>query len=280
MGIYTYSIGAISLGTSTAKTQLDGAQQGSASSWTLPASCRGILDITAFLTAVTPTATETTVASLKVECGDIGLNDFEFLANPLNSNIATTDLGLTDLMRGARMPAFWRTNGGENMNFYGIAQTANTAAPYMGATVTWTDDPSVVNQDRPYYAKIGGTAGAAGSGTSTGTSAALVTGKSITLSGAAKVIRGATGIVAATTMASVKPIAGYFKWTANEMKQNISYTAESLPGNLNAAQATTHLTRVDGLNIPVNSPSTLQGYLQLQLAPSTAGNFYQGIYYQ
>lgn len=279
MGVYTYTVSDLGLGTSTAKTKLSGDQSGNANDWTLPASCRGILRVQPYFYVTTPTSTQTAVASLKVESDDLGVKDYEVLAPPVGGNIATTDYGSADLMRTADYPAYWATQGGEKVSFYGIAQTANTAAPNMGADIVWTDDIRNLT-DLPFRARIGGTAGAAGSGTNTGTATGSVAGATISIgSSGIRTIREVTGIVAPTTIATVKPIAGYFTISAPELGFNLSYAAEPMQGPLGTAQSFAHLTRKYGLSARLNTPSTLNTSLFVTAAPSTTGNFYQGMLY-
>lgn len=280
MSVYTDVIQDVGLGTGTAKTELSGNLSGSAADYTLPAAARGVLFVQPTLYQTTPTANQTLVASLKVESDDLGLKDYEVLANPVGSNVATTNVGQGDLQRGSIYPAFWPTKGGEKMQFYGIPQTANTAAPNMGATIWWTDDPRDMT-DMPYRARIGGAAGAAGSGTSTGTATGSVSGATITISsGGTRRVKIATGIVSATTLATAKPIAGYFVWGAPELAFTLRANFEPVQGPLGTAQAFAHLTRLDNLNVPLNTPSTIAQNIYLTAAPSTAGNFYQGLLYQ
>lgn len=280
MGVYQYAVQDLGLGTSTAKTQLSGDQSGNAADWTLPAECRVLIAVQPVLYQTTPTANQTCVATLKIESDDLGIKDFEVFANPIGSNVATTDVGLADSQARSKYPLFYKTEGGERVSFYGIAQTANTAAPNMGANIWWSDDPAQA-LDKPYRARVGGTPGAAGSGTSTGTATGAVTGASITISGHAnRIIRGMYGVVSATTLATVKPIAGFFTINSPEFKFKQTFNAEPVQGPLGTAQSFAHLTRVDEIAVPFKTPSTITTTLQVTAAPSTAGNFYNGVLYQ
>lgn len=80
MGIFCDVISDISLGTSTAKTLLDGGRIGSGSNYVLNANARGIIDVQPYVYIVTPTANQTLIASLKVESDDLAIKDFEVLA--------------------------------------------------------------------------------------------------------------------------------------------------------------------------------------------------------
>lgn len=280
MGVYVDIISDVGLGTGTGKTELSGDRSGNSTDYILPASARAVLFAQPYLYQTTPTSTQSLVASMKIESDDLGIKDYEVLAPPVGGNIATTDYAIADLMRTAIYPLQFRCNGGEKMQFYGIPQTANTAAPNMGAVLWWSDDPRSITE-MPFRARIGGTPGAAGSGTSTGTATGNVTGANITVqAGGQRTIRTVTGIVAPTTIATVKPIAGYFVISAAEMAFTTRYAAEPMQGPLGTAQSFTHLTRVDNLNVPFTTPTTMTTALQVTAAPSTAGNFYQGIVYQ
>lgn len=278
MSILVDVIGALSLGTGTAKTQLDGGRQGSASSYILPAACRAILGVQPVFYETTPTADQTPVASLKVESDDLGIQAYEVLAQPLATAVATNDSVLSDSIRSVIYPAFWPTKGGERVNFYGICQASNTVAPLMGANIYWSDNAGDL-KDRPYRALIGGTAGGGNSGTSTGTAAATVSGASITISGGNKLIREITGILANTTPTASEPVAGYMSFTAPELAYTIRAQFEPVSGVLGTGQPFNHLTRIQNLKVLCRSPSTISTSLTLAQAPGTAGNFYNGILY-
>ncbi|MDE1824740.1 MAG: hypothetical protein KGH74_05620, partial [Candidatus Micrarchaeota archaeon] len=259
MGIYCDVISDVSLGTGTAKTELSGDRSGNSTDYVLPAAARGVLYIQPMLYQTTPTANQTCVASLKMESDDLGIKDYEVLAVPLSTNVATTDLGVTDLQRTSVYPVMFKCNGGEKIQVYGIPQTANTAAPNMGAMIWWTDDVSQVT-DKPFRARIGGTAGAAGSGTSTGTATGNVAGQTIQVGGSAgqtRTIRSITAIVASTTMAATKPIAGWASYTSPDMAFTLRAQLEPQQGALGTAQSIPHLTRVDNLSVPFNAPTTI-----------------------
>lgn len=279
MSIFVETISDLSLGTSTAKTQLDGNRQGSASNWILPASCRAVLKVQPYFYVVTPTSTQTAVASLKVESDDLGVKDYEVLAPPVGDAVATNDTQTADLMRTSIYPLFFPSKGGEQISFYGICQTANTAAPYMGAQVWWSDSSSDLT-DQPFRAKIGGTAGSAGSGTSTGTATGFVSGAAITVSGSGqRTLRGASGILAATTAVSAKPQAGWFALIAAELAYTQHYVAEPVQAMLGTGTQAAHLSRVDNISCPLKTPSTISTGINITAASTTAGNFYQGILY-
>lgn len=280
MGIYCDAIGDVGLGTSTAKTELSGDRSGNSTDYVLNANAKGILAVQPMLYQTTPTSTQSLVVSMKVESDDLGIKDFEVFAPPIGGNVATTDYAIADLMRTAQYPAFWACKGGEKVQFYGIPQIANTAAPNMGAQVIWTDDPNKVTEDQPFRAKIGGTAGSAGSTTSTGTATGNVSGATISLgSSGTRTVRSVTGLLAETTTATVKPVAGWFSISCGEIAYVQRWQAEPIQGHLGTAQSFTHLTRVDNISVPLTTPTTIATALQVTAAPSTAANFANGILY-
>lgn len=279
MGVYCDVISDVGLGTSTAKTELSGDRSGNSTDYVLPAAAKGLLYVQPYLYQTTPTANQSLLATLKVESDDLGIKDFEVFASPQGTNVATTDQAISDPQRSAIYPVMFPCLGGEKIQVYGIPQIANTAAPNEGAMIWWTDDPAQLI-DRPFRAKVGGTAGGAGSTTSTGTATGSVTGASITLAGQPlRVIRSAFGVLTETTTAAVKPIAGWFAISAPELAFVIRAPFEPIQGHLGTAQSATHLTRVDNLNIPIQPPSTITTAMQVTAAPSTAGNFANGILY-
>lgn len=280
MGTYCDVIQDVSLGTSTAKTELSGDRSGNSTDYVLPAAAKGIISIQPYLYIVTPTATQSLIASLKIESDDLGIKDFEVFAPPGMATVSTPSPSMTDLMRTAEYPVYFPCLGGEKVQVYGIPQVANTVAPFMGAMIKWTDDTSQLTQPQ-FRARIGGTPGAAGSVTSTGTSATSVTGATITLAGQpARTIRAVTGIIANTTLAAVKPLAGWFSFNSPELSYVLRAPFEPVQGPLAATMPPTqHLTRVDNLSVPIQPPSTIQTALQLTAAPTTAGSFANGLIY-
>lgn len=279
MGIYCDVISDVGLGTSTAKTELSGDRSGNSTDYVLPAAAKAILYVQPYIYQTTPTANQSLLATCKVESDDLGIKDFEVFASPLGTNVATTDNTNSDLQRTAIYPVMFRTLGGEKVQVYGIPQIANAAAPNEGAMIWWSDNPNEIT-DRPFRAKVGGTAGGAASTTSTGTATGSVTGATITLAGQPlRFIRSIFGVVTETTTAAVKPIAGWFSISAPEMAFVLRAPFEPVQGHLGTAQSNTHLTRVDGLNAAVQPPSTIVTAMQVTAAPSTAGNFANGILY-
>lgn len=279
MGIYCDVASDVGLGTGTAKTELSGDRSGNSTDYVLPAAAKGLVYAQPMLYITTPTANQTCVATMKIESDDLGIKDFEVFAPPIGGVVATTDQGVCDLMRTAIYPVFAPTQGGEKVQVYGIPQVANTVAPNMGASLWWTDSPQALSSP-PFRARVGGTPGAAGAATSTGTATGSVAGATITLAGQPpRVIRSLTGVVAGTTLAASKPIAGWFSWSAPEIAFVLRASVEPLQGPLGTAISVAHLTRVDNLAVPIQPPSTISTALQVTAAPSTAGNFYQGILY-
>lgn len=264
--------------TTTAKIQLSGDRSGNATSWIAPASCRGILAIQPVLYQITPVANVTAITTLKVESDDLGIQAYEVFANPLQSNVATTDTGAADAITSVRYPAFFPCKGGEQVNFYGINQVTSTTG--LGANLWWTDDPRNLT-DKPYRALVGGTAGAAGSTTSTGTSAVAVAGANITISGSnLKVIKSVYGLATNTTITAANPITGQFILAAPELAFTIRFNADPAAGSLGTAQVLNHLTKMDNLSIPCRTPSTIATTFNITQAPGTAGKFANGILYQ
>lgn len=285
MVVWTAAINERSLGaSSTARVELAGQLGTAANDFIVPTNARGVIAAACYISDVTPTAGESTLASMSIVSPNLRMDNWEVLAEPISSGLSTQITPLGDAIPRAKYPLMYPAGGGERMQVYGQLQVSRTAAPFMGATVWLTDDSL---PDTPYAAQIGGGFQAAASTTSTGTTAnTSVTGATISIAagigGLQRVIRGYYGFVGGTTLASVKPTTGYYQLTAPELDYPLTYSAEPIFGTLTGAIDTsfTHLTRVDEVAVGVNTPTTITGLMAVGQAPSTLANFAQGILYQ
>src|SRR6267143_3059682 len=260
------------LGTSTAKTQLSGDKSGNATSYVVPAWCRSLLGIRPYAITATPVANVGANVTVKLESDDLGLKDFEVFCNPAAAPLSTTSWQWIEPSYETNYPLALPTFGGERVDFFGIQQEAHSTAFRAGVTVMLSDQSA---PSMPYRARVGGTAGAAGSNTSTGTSAASVSGATITISGTMqRTIVAAYGVVVPTTYAITDDTNGRFVLSSPEMAVTIQFGFEPTLASLGSVgQGSARLSRIEGIQVGLAPPSTIATSIVLDVAPGTLANF-------
>lgn len=288
VGYWVDQIATVSLGTGTTKTKLGGTQVvGTGADYILPTAARCIVGVRPHFYGVTPTANEAMTATLKVESADLGMKDYEVFASPIDSGLGTNEMQQVEA--APWWPLMQPCFGGEKVQFYGTAQVANTAAPYMNVDVLLSDsfphgfDGRNWQQNyAPVQAKIAGI-NYGGGPTATGTAAASVaTDGGLTISGPKKRLIGLVGLVVGTTPAASKPIGGSFIINASEMAVNPQrWCAEPITGFLGTTTAAVqaHLSGMYPINLALRAPSTPKASFALDLAITTAGKFEVGYLY-
>lgn len=274
-------IGARSLGTGTAQTQLSGDRSGNATNYVVPAWCRAILSVRSDLAELTPTAAQSVTATLKIQSNDVNVGNYEILAEPLGSALGATAFQFgAEGMNGGTYPFNLPLNGGENLQFFGQAQVTNTVGPTMGATVWLSNTP--VKEAQVFSlmsSKIQGSGP-----TSTGTAAGTVNigTPAPTISGAtgATLIAG-FGAIGLTTIVASDKTQGFYQVQAPEVPVPIRWNVEPINGFLGATgQVSELISFITGLHMEVATPTSLQEALVLETAPANAGNFVMGVMYQ
>lgn len=289
VGYWADQIAAVSIGTSTAKTELGGTQiAGTGADYLLPTAARCIVAVRPkVIHSGLPTADEAILATLKVESGDLGIKDFEVLANPVDSGLGTNEMQLQD--SAPWYPIMQPCNGGEKVQFYGTAQVANTVAPSMAVDVLLSSSwPTGYNGGAwtpkygPVQAKVAGI-NYGGGPTSTGTAATTpAVDGGVTISGPRRRLIGVVGAVVGTTPAAQKGISGQFLVNASELSVNpIRFNAEPILGFLGTTTtaALAHLSKMVGINLDLNAPSTPKSSFSLDAAITTLGHFETGYIY-
>jgi hypothetical protein len=280
-------IGEIALPATTAKTQLDGAKTSGAAAandYVVQGAPNVVLSVQPNFTIVTPTAGESEIATLAVESGDPGLGFYEVFAVPVGSGLSTQITPIMDRQMVSTYPANFPIHDGTHLRFYGISQIAPTVATNtMGAKILLSDGGP--ENGGLFKAQVGGTYAAAGSTTNTGTTAnAVKSGASIAVSGfAGSAIKSTYGILILTTLASVKPLSAWYTLVEAGLERVITDYFEPVEGTLTGAISTSssRLTRGDGQDVGIKSASlTIATTAYIRLAPSTTGNFANGILYQ
>lgn len=254
-----------SVGTATAKTQLGG-------DLTLPAWARNIWGIMPQGILNVITAAETMILACLLESDDFSVAPFECLAAPEGATLGASGGGHYQ-GRQEKYAVGCPVAGGSRLRVYGQALVANTAAPVMGAGVVVSDqNPGHVQK----HAKLG-------TATTTGTTAtADVAGTAYRIVGGSKITE-LLGILGGTTVAGGDALGGYLKFSSSEFLQN---TPLKLPLNvIPTGLATLQIAFIDGVSrapvsVGVRSPTTIQDYLYMPLAPGAAGNFISGVVYE
>lgn len=292
--LWVDQIAAVSLGTGTAKTKLGGTQVfNTSANYVMPGDARSIVAVRPKIYGTTPTANQAIMVTLKIESSDLHLGDFEVFANPIDSSLGTASSLYQDA--APWYPCNFVAAGGENVQFFGTPQIANTVAVYMSVDVLLSDTPYascasvhpqydyVLDYSQPVQAKIAGI-NSTGGPTSTGTAAATATADGgLTIAGPQKLIKGFYGVVVGTTPAASKEIAGQFAVNAGELVLNPQrWNAEPITGFLGTttAGALAHISKMEGVNIRLKSPSKPINTFALDIAITTAGNFEVGYLYQ
>jgi hypothetical protein len=190
--IATKFTGLTSIGTSTADTLLGGA------AIELPDGAREILGIIPYLTSPAGnTAAEAVNANIFITSDDLKIVPFHCPANPIGSSLLKSVAQVQG--KSQFYPIHCPCKGGESLKIYGAALQAHTIAPYAGALIVYTDEPTGLPQ---VYSKVGTL-------TSTGTAAARVSCGTISIVGGRRLIEVA-GYAFGTTVAALKGLAGHF----------------------------------------------------------------------
>lgn len=277
MAQWVAAVNPLGIGTGTTATQLDGQLTGSASDVIVPSGAKGLLAVRPYQICVTPTAHEAMVATVRLASNDIAIGDYEILAPPVGSGLGTNVT--TFVYQSKWYPANFKVYSGQHIQVYGQAQTANTAAPFVGCDLLWSSDAPAKPQAHFKWNSVY----AGNTPTSTGTSSATVTGASITINTGQKVFA-LYGEAVNTTPTAVKPIYGYFYFNATGIKAPSAQTQTVVCAATQGFLGTTttgdleQVSAAEGLDIAFESPTTFNTALKLT-AITAAGSFMQGVGY-
>lgn len=258
-------IGPTSLGTSTTKTQLGGADM------ILPSWARSILAIITSVTLDTPTAAEGLTSTTILESDDFNVQPFEVPNQPLDSILGTNTAA--PVSKNEKYPVNCLVKGGDRLKVYGQAKVANTAAPYHMVGVVVSDQ--VMGTQK--HAKTG-------TATSTGTTASSeVSGTPYSFSGGKRITE-LLGNVVHTTLAASSAIIGYMRFASSEFQQSSPAKLPLMPSvGLLGALGTAQVAEVSRapVDIPlIAGPTTISDFLYMGLAPAAAGYFQSGVIYE
>jgi hypothetical protein len=272
-----------STGTSTTQTQLSGDRSGNAADFVVPTWCKGIPRVRTFITELTPTAGQSVLNTLKISSNDLNCGNYEVFAAPLGSVLGATATYLAgDGQNTAVYPWNLKTNGGEHLQFFGQSQITNTVAARQGACIWANDVGPVPELGSQWYHLLTSKINNSSNPTSTGTSAAAVTGQTITISGTGLVtIRSLYGVVTNGTIVASDTVIGWFTVLAPEIPVQLQWNMEPITGFLGATgQSQNLISKLEGISIQVKTPTTLSTLLTMDVAPANAGNFEHCVAYQ
>lgn len=272
-------IGARSLGTGTTQTQLSGDRSGNATDYTVPAWARAILAVRADLAVKTPTAGQTAFATLKLGSNDLNFGNFEVFVPPVGSALSTVAASLTTGMNISAYPLNLKVNGGEKIQFYGQAQVANAVAPTLGATVWLSNQPPTEPQ---WYSLAMSKINNSSNPVSTGTATGKVAGTSFTISGSGgTTIKAIYGVISSGTIVASDDVQGFFQIEAPEIPVPPRFNAEPVQGFLGTTgQVQNLISKLEGMNLRVQTPTSIAPSLTLETAPANAGVFEIAVMYQ
>lgn len=273
-------ISAISLGTSTAQTELSGDRSGNSTDYVVPSWCREIEKVRGQLAVVTPTAGQTAFATLKLQSNDVNFGNYEVFLEPVGGVLSTTSTSITIGQNVATYPLGMDTpRGGERIQFYGQAQIANTAAPYGSACVWLSDIPAI----QQYYSIAMSKNNNSSNPVSAGTSAATVAGSQFTVSGVGSRIRALYGVFTSGTIAAAESENGYFTVQAPEIQRanTLRWNNEPVQGFLGTVgQSECLISKLEGLDVPFTTPTTISTSFVVANTAANAGKFEVAMLYQ
>ncbi len=282
----TDRIGSQSLGTTSVQTQLSGQRNAAASNYICPAWMNGLITIRGDLSELTPTAGQSVLATLKLQSNDVNFGNYEVPTVALGSVLGATNFqysrgsNVKEVFPVGLAPPATGTLGGVNIQIFGQTQVNCTVGPRMGATL-WISN--LTPAESQVYSLMSSKVQGSGP-TSTGTTATQVSvGTPLpTISGATgATIFEAFGIVASGTIVASDQTQGFFLVQAPEVPVPIRFDIDPITGFLGATGQVQNLwSYAENLHMEVTTPTSLQEFVNLEVAPANAGNFELGVLYQ
>jgi len=149
---------------------------------------------------------------------------------------------------------------------------SNTGALTTAMEIRISDQPPVFPQR---HAKCGTL-------TSSGTTASSdVAGTAYQITGGSRIVE-LMGVFGHTTVAAASAVTGYFKFTSSEYRLSmpVKMMLDPVSTGLGTLQTTNPRNTRSPVDIPIQSPATIQDYLYMGLAPTVAGNWVTGVIYE
>lgn len=216
------------------------------------------------------TAAEANNVQVTLSSDSAKITPCELLCEPQGGGVGTDIASFRE--KAAYYPINCPVTQGDKIKVEAKELTACTVHAYVAVTFIFAD----YVQGPQYKYKVG---------TQTGASAAAATetvGSGISVAGATK-ITGVYGIITDTTIASGKGYLGKFRISSSQLKGmgDIEWHAEFAGGILATAagQAATRISKLEGLDIPIDYTATLTDYFTTTVAVTAAGKFVVGVQY-
>lgn len=238
----------------------------------LPAWARQIVSIKPIMAIDVPTAAESVITKYSIESDDIaGLSPFEVLG-PVSGAFLGASGGSVYQDKNQVYYVGAPCKGGDRLRAYVQALVSNTGALTTAMEIRISDQPPVFPQR---HAKVGTL-------TSTGTTASSdVAGTAYQITGGSRIVE-LMAVLAHTTIAAASAVAAYFKFTSSEFRLSmpVKMMMHPISTGLGTLQTSNPRNTRESVDIPIQSPATIQDYLYMGLAPTVAGNFVTGVIYE
>jgi len=237
----------------------------------LPAWARQIVSIRPVVACDVGTAAESILTKFSIESDDIqGLSPFEVPGAPAGAFVGTIGTQYQD-----KAPTYYvgaACSGGNRLRCYVQALVSNTGALTTAMEIRISDQSPQFPQR---HAKMGTL-------TSSGTAASAdVAGTAYQVTGGNRIVE-VNATYGPTTVGAAAAVCGYFKLTSSEFQKSMPFKMqmEPIPANLATTAWTQTRLNHQPVDIPIQSPCTIQDYFFMGLAPGTAGNFVVGVIYE
>ena len=217
------------------------------------------------------TAAESNLIQVTLSSDSVPISPCELLAEPINSGVGADIAGYRE--KAPFYPLNCPVKAGNKIKVEAKELHACTVHVYVAVTFIFTDRPLA-----PQYKYKVGTLTAAITAGSTGEKK----GSQIALQGC-RMITGLYGIIVDTTIASGKGQIGKFRLSSSQIKAmgDLEWHAEFVGGILAGAagEGCARISRLEGLEVPVADPCTLDDYFNQTVAVTTAGEFVIAVQY-
>lgn len=231
----------------------------------LPDGAKEILGVYPYVTSPAGnTANEPVAAVVTIQSDDVkGIQPYQVLCEPIGSSLLKSCAQPQG--KSCFMPMYCPVNGGEELKIYGTGLFNHTIEPYAACLVVYSDTRTGKKQ---VFSKIS-------TFTNTGIAAARVSGGTVTVTGASRLIE-VRGFAVGTTVAALKGLAGYFDFTSDDFSPSwvihlpIEPASGQVDTNIVECIAGVAKKKVD---IGLRSHSVINIGFMLSVALTTTGNF-------
>lgn len=237
----------------------------------LPDGARQILGIVPYLTSPAGnTAAEAVAAKIYIQSDDLAkVVPFEVLAQPIGSSLLKSVAQVQG--KSTFIPMYCPCKGGESIKIYGQGLFNHTIEPYAGVLIVYSDEAPTKPQQ---FSKVS-------TYTNTGTSAARVSGGTVSIVGGKRLVEVA-GFAVGTTVAALKGLAGYFDFNSEgfDPSWDLHLPIEPASGQVdtNIQECIAGVARRE-VNLKMADKCTINIGFTLSVALTTTGNFVAQVTY-